>query len=265
LKAVRKHVQEKWVVLYIERWLKAPMQLEDGTRLERDRGTPQGGVVSPVLANLFLHYAFDAWMGREYPGLPWCRYADDGLVHCRTLKEAEAVKAKLQERLAACHLEMHPTKTRIVYCKDKLRKGNYPIKTFDFLGYTFRPRVLWDRKRKEVFDGFTPAVSKAALRSMRKKVRELDFRKQTQMELRDIARRLNPILRGWIEYYGHYNPSALYPLYRYINQTLVAWAGRKYKRFRRHKTRAGKWAQSLPLKCPHLFEHWSRRTIGTFA
>jgi group II intron reverse transcriptase/maturase len=265
LKAVRKHVQEKWLVLYIERWLKAPIQLEDGTRLERDRGTPQGGVVSPVLANLFLHYAFDAWMGREYPDLPWCRYADDGLVHCRTLKEAEAVKAKLQERLAECHLEMHPTKTRIVYCKDRLRKGNYPIKTFDFLGYTFRPRALWDRKRKEVFDGFTPAVSRAALRSMRQKVKELEFRKQTQMELGDIARRLNPILRGWIEYYGHYNPSALYPLYRYINQTLVAWAGRKYKRFRRHKTRAGKWAQSLPLKCPHLFEHWSRRTIGTFA
>jgi group II intron reverse transcriptase/maturase len=265
LRAVRKHVQEKWIVLYIERWLKAPMELEDGTRVERTRGTPQGGVISPVLANLFMHYAFDAWMGRVYPSLSWCRYADDGLVHCRSLREAEALKADLKIRFAECHLEMHPTKTRIVYCKDKLRSGDYPVKTFDFLGYTFRPRVLWDRKRQKVFDGFTPAVSTAALSSMRQKIKQMEFRKITHMELKDIARRLNPVLRGWIEYYGRYNPSALYPLYRYINKTLVAWAMRKYKWLRRHKTRASIWAQSLPQKFPNLFVHWSRRTIGTFA
>jgi RNA-directed DNA polymerase len=265
LKAARKHVKEAWVLLYIERWLTAPMQLEDGTQLARDRGTPQGGVISPVLANLFLHYAFDAWMGREYPELPWCRYADDGLVHCRTLEEAEAVKASLQKRLAECQLEMHPTKTKIVYCKDGSRKGKYPNKSFDFLGYTFRPRDAKNSKRNSVFVNFSPAVSKAALRSMRQKIREMNFRNRTQMELKDIAHQLNPILRGWIEYYGCYSPSALYPLYRQVNMTLVAWAMRKYRRLKGHKTRASLWLESFTVNCPRLFEHWSRHTIGAFA
>ena len=265
LKAVRKHVEEAWVQLYIERWLTAPMELEDGTRLERDCGTPQGGVISPVLANLFLHYAFDAWMERKYPELPWCRYADDGLVHCRTLEEAEAIKVALQKRLAECHLEMHPIKTKIVYCRDGSRKGKYPNKTFDFLGCTFRPRDVKNHKRNSMFVNFSPAVSNATLRSMRQKIRELNFRNRTQMELKDIARQLNPILRGWIEYYGRYSPSALYPLYRQVNMTLVAWAMRKYRRLKRHKTRASIWVESFTQTCPRLFEHWSRRTIGAFA
>jgi RNA-directed DNA polymerase len=191
LKAVRKHVHDKWALLYTERWLKAPMELEDGTQLERDRGTPQGGVVSPVLANLFMHYVFDAWMQREYPELPWCRYADDGLVHSRTLKEAEDLKLALQKRLAECGLEMHPDKTRIVFCKNGRRKGKYPNKSFDFLGYTFRPRSVITKEDNSVFDGFAPAVSRAALKAMRKKIRELDLRRRTQVELKDIARVLN--------------------------------------------------------------------------
>jgi RNA-directed DNA polymerase len=265
LKAARKHVQENWALLYIERWLKAPMELEDGTRIERTKGTPQGGVVSPVMANLFLH-AFDVWMKREYPALPWCRYADDGLVHCRTLEEAEAVKAALQMRLAECGLEMHPAKTRIIYCKDGSRKGKYPNKRFDFLGYTFRPRDVKNSKRNCMFVNFTPAVSNAALRCMRQKVRELNFRNRTQMELKDIARQLNPILRGWIEYYGRYSPSALYPLYRHVNMTLVAWAMRKYRRLKKRKTRASVWLEGYAeKKCPRLFVHWSQGTIGAFA
>jgi group II intron reverse transcriptase/maturase len=140
LRAVRKHITCKWALLYIERWLRAPMVLEDGTTKERSCGTPQGGVVSPILANLFMHYAFDVWMTRTHSELPWCRYADDGLVHCRTEQEAEALKAELQARLAECHLEMHPTKTKVVYCKDGKRKGKYPNVKFDFLGYCFRPR-----------------------------------------------------------------------------------------------------------------------------
>jgi RNA-directed DNA polymerase len=140
LRAVRKHVKCKWAIQYIERWLTAPMTMEDGTRVERTCGTPQGGVVSPVLANLFLHYAFDLWVARMHPDLPWCRYADDGLVHCRTEQEAQAVKAELQTRLAECRLEMHPTKTRIVYCKDGQRKGKYANRKFDFLGYSVLQR-----------------------------------------------------------------------------------------------------------------------------
>jgi RNA-directed DNA polymerase len=139
LKAVQKHVKCKWALLYIERWLTAPMEKE-GLLIERTRGTPQGGVISPILSNLFLHYAFDLWMTRTRPGLPWCRYADDGLVHCRSEQEAEALKAELQARLAECGLEMHPTKTKIVYCKDGKRKGRYPNVTFDFLGYQGRER-----------------------------------------------------------------------------------------------------------------------------
>ena len=147
LRAVRKHVTCPWAVLYIERWLTAPMSMEDGTRVERTRGTPQGGVVSPLLANLFLHYAFDLWMTRTHPELPWCRYADDGLVHCRNEQEAQAVMATLQARLAECHLEMHPTKTKVVYRKDGSRKGSHVNQGFDFLGYGFRPRLVKNSRR----------------------------------------------------------------------------------------------------------------------
>ena len=233
LRAVRKHITCKWALLYIERWLRAPMVLEDGTTKERSCGTPQGGVVSPILANLFMHYAFDVWMTRTHPELPWCRYADDGLVHCRTEQEAETLKVELQARLAECHLEMHPTKTKIVYCKDGKRKGKYPNVKFDFLGYCFRPRRVRRLRDNSLFGGFNPAVSSSAMKAMRETIRDLNLRRQTQLTLQDIAQQLNPLLRGWIAYYGRYAPSALYPVLRYVNQTLVAWAMRKFKRFKR--------------------------------
>jgi RNA-directed DNA polymerase len=166
-----KHTECKRVRLYIGRWLTAPLQQADGTLVERTKGTPQGGVVSPVLANLFLHYAFDAWMGRTFPGVPWCRYADDGLVHCKTESEALAIKAALKTRLAECGLEMHPEKTHVVYCKDGSRKEKHPNTKFDFLGYSFRPRVVKNRKRNRLFVSFSPAVSSSALKSMRETTR----------------------------------------------------------------------------------------------
>jgi len=150
LKAVRKHVKCEWALLYIERWLTAPM-MKDGILIERCCGTPQGGVISPILSNLFLHYAFDLWMVRTHPDLPWCRYADGGLVHCRTEQEAQAVMAELQARLAECGLEMHPTKSKIVYCKDGKRRGRYPSVTFDFLGYQFRPRMVENSQNESLF------------------------------------------------------------------------------------------------------------------
>jgi len=258
-------VKCKWAVLYIERWLKAPMELEDGTRVERTRGTPQGGVISPVLANLFMHYTFDAWMTREHPDLPWCRYADDGLVHCRTEAEAVAVKAKLAARLAECQLEMHSDKTKIVYCKDGNRRGKYPNMKFDFLGYCFRPRTTRNRKRNEVFTGFGPQVSASSLKTMRQKIRELKLRKRTQIRLADIAREINPILQGWLNYYGRYNPAAMYPMWRYVNVTLVAWAMRKYKRYAGRKTQAGRMIAAIAIKRPRLFVHWHQSKAGTFA
>ena len=264
-RALTKHVKSEWATLYIERWLTAPMQLADGTRVERTRGTPQGGVVSPVMANLFLHYAFDVWMTRTFPDLPWCRYADDGLVHCRTEAEALAVRAALQARLAECGLEMHPTKTKIVYCKDGKRKLAYSTVKFDFLGYCFRPRLVIRRRDNALFCGFNPAVSVSALKAMRSAIRNLNLRRKTQVSLPDIARQINPLLRGWIDYYGRFAPSALAPLLRYVNQTLLAWAMRKFKRFKAHKIRASQFLQQLAVTRPDLFVHWRRGMVGTFA
>jgi len=230
MRAVRKHVTCQWALLYIERWLKAPMVDEAGEKIERSRGTPQGGVVSPILSNTFLHYAFDLWMARTHPDLLWCRYADDGLVHCRSEQEAIALKAELHARLTACSLELHPSKTKIVYCKDGKRRGTYPNVKFDFLGYCFRPRLVRRFRDNTLFCGFNPAVSTSAMKAMRSMIRDLNLRRQTQLALADIAQRLNPLLRGWIEYYGRYAPSALYPLLRYVNQTLRACVMRKFKR-----------------------------------
>jgi len=265
LRAVRKHVQCRWALLYIERWLRAPMEREDGTNVERTRGTPQGGVVSPILANLYMHYAFDLWMARTYPDLPWCRYADDGLVHCRNEQEAHALKAALQARLMECRLEVHPTKTKIVYCKDGKRKGKYPNIKFDFLGYCFRPRSVRTSRDDKLFCGFNPAVSPSALKAMREEIRDLEVRRRTELSLAVIAERLNPLLRGWINYYGRYTPSALAPLLRYVNQTLLAWAMRKFKRFRGHKIRASQFLLNLSRQSAHLFVHWRLGMTGVFA
>jgi RNA-directed DNA polymerase len=265
MRAVRKHVTCQWALLYIERWLKAPMVNEAGERIERSRGTPQGGVVSPILSNTFLHYAFDLWMARTHPDLLWCRYADDGLVHCRSEQEAQALKGELHARLEACGLELHPTKTKIVYCKDGKRRGTYPNVQFDFLGYCFRPRLVRRFRDNTLFCGFNPAVSASAMKAMRSAIRDLNFRRQTQLALHDIAQQINPLLRGWLEYYGRYAPSALYPLLRYVNQTLLAWAMRKFKRFKAHKIRASGFLQRLAADRPDLFAHWQRGMVGTFA
>ena len=187
------------------------------------------------------------------------------LVHCRTEQEAEALKAELQARLAECHLELHPTKTKIVYCKDGKRKGTYPNVKFDFLGYEFRPRAVWGPQSGKLFCGYTPAVSPSALKAMRATIRDLHIRHRTQVSLADIARQLNPLLRGWIAYYGRYTPSALFPIFRYVNQTILAWVMRKYKRFRAHKIRAGHFLQRLGRDSASLFVHWRIGMAGAFA
>ena len=263
LKAVRKHVTCSWAVLYIERWLTAPME-RDGVRRARMCGPPQGGVISPVLANLFLHYTFDLWMKRTYPHLLWCRYADDGLVHCQTEQEAEALKVALQARLAECQLELHPDKTRIVYCKDIKRTVEYPTVMFDFLGYCFRPRLVKNTRTKQLFWGFNPAVSPGALKDIRSTIRALKFRRQTHLSLEDIAQRLNPLLRGWIGYYGRYTPSALQPLFRHVDLTLVGWARRKFKRFGAHLTQAHCFIKQVARDQVDLFTHWRLAAQGSF-
>ena len=265
MKAVKKHTDNKFVLLYIERWLKTPMQLPDGSLQEKTVGTMQGGVTSPILSNLFLHYVFDLWMTRQYPNLPWCRYADDGLVHCRTEQEAKELFRALSKRFEECLLEMHPTKSKIVYCKDGSRRKDYPNNKFEFLGYEFRRRVVKNNKRNSLFLNFTPAVSKTALKSMRAETRQWNFRNRTDLNLEDIANMYNPTLRGWINYYGRYSRSGLYPIFRHFNKTLVAWAMRKYKRFKNHKTRASIFLEKLCEKEPQLFAHWKIGMKGAFA
>lgn len=263
LKAVRKDVKCEWALLYIERWLTAPME-KNGEVVKRSRGTPQGGVVSPILSNLFLHYAFDVWMTRTHPDLPWCRYADDGLVHCRTEQEAEALMAELQARLAECGLQMHPTKTQIVYCKDNRRRERYPTVKFDFLGYQFRPRQVATSLRNEYFCGYTPAASPTVLKSMRATIKSLNIPRQTPGTLAEIAKQINPLLRGWIAYYGRFSRSALFSLADYVNRKLKAWIMRKYKRFRFHKTRASQFLRQLARARRDLFVHWQAFGTNTF-
>lgn len=265
MKAVRKHTECKWVMLYIERWLKAPLQLKDGTLVQRDKGTPQGGCVSPVLSNLFMHYVFDMWMKQKHPDKPWCRYADDGLVHLKTEVEAQEMLLALKERFEQCGLELHPVKTRIVYCKDGQRKQDKSNKTFDFLGYTFRARVCKNTKHNSLFVNFTPAVSKTALKAMRAKIRKDNLRNRTDLSLKEIAKWYNPILQGWLNYYGCYSRSWLYPVWRHFNKTLIAWAMRKYRHFRQRKTRASLFLEKIMRQQPKLFVHWRNGMKGVFA
>jgi group II intron reverse transcriptase/maturase len=265
MKAVCKHVSDEWILLYIKRWLIVPIQMPNGHLQDRNCGVPQGSVIGPILSNLFLHYVLDKWMQRHYPNTPWCRYADDGLAHCRTEEEAQELLCALNERFAECGLTLHPDKTKIVYCKDGSRKGTYPTTSFDFLGYTFRARTCKNSKRNTLFVNFTPAVSKAALKSMRATTRKCNVRNRTDLNLQDIARWYNPVLQGWLSYYGKYSKSALYPVCRHFNMTLVAWVTRKYRRFRHRKVWAAKFLEKIAEENPKLFVHWRNGMKGAFA
>jgi len=253
--ALKKHKPEKWEMLYIERWLKASVQQPDGRLIERVKGTPQGGVISPLLANLYLHYAMDEWLRIKYPHVPFERYADDSVVHCRTEREAKEILHSLKERLLQCGLELHPVKTKIVYCKDDDRKGNYPVTKFDFLGYTFRNRRSKNRWGK-YFVNFSPAVSNSAKKSIRQEMRRWKVHLRSDKTLEDISHMFNPVLRGWMNYYGKYYKSALYCVFRHFNRILTRWATRKYKKLRGHKRRAENRLGRIAEKQPYLFYHW---------
>jgi RNA-directed DNA polymerase len=255
MRAVRKHTDCKWILLYIERWLKVPFQKEDGTLVERTKGTPQGGVISPLLANLFLHYVLDKWMKRNYPQTPFCRYADDGVVHCRTEEEALKMKGVLEARFRECYLELHSEKTRVIYCKDEGRRKDHPHTSFDFLGFTFRPRKSKNRWGKH-FINFSPAVSNEAGRAMRREARRWKLHRRSDKSLEDLSRMFSPVVRGWMNYYGSFYKSALYPIFRHLNRILIRWAMRKFKRLRRHQRRAGYWLGRIAQKEPWLFPHW---------
>lgn len=255
-RAVAHHTTLPWVRLYIARWLRAPVQRPDGTQEPRTQGTPQGGVASPLLANLFLHYAFDAWMQRAYPRIHFERYADDILVHCRSEQEAQAVLAAIRGRVQQCGLEVHPTKTRIVYCKDDDRPEEFEPTQFDFLGFTFQPRRAKNRWGK-FFVSFLPAISTSAATAIRQTIREWRMAStRNNQSLEDVARLVNPVVRGWMNYYGRYYRSRVVQVLRHLNEALAAWARWKYKRFRRRERASMHWLHRIARRDPHLFVWW---------
>ena len=256
VKAVQANTDQKWVVLYVKRWLKTPIHMPDGTVVERDRGTPQGSAVSPVLANLFMHYAFDSWLEREFPAVEFERFADDAVVHCATERQAHHVWAALAERLESVGLRLHPDKTKVVYCKDRKRRRTYERTSFTFLGYTFRARKAPTSDGRSMFTAFLPAISKDALKDKGSVVRRWRIPLRTTSDLAELAEWMNPVIRGWMNYYGKFYRTEMDGLLRRINTYLVRWARRKFKRLRAFK-RAKRWWNSLQKRQPSMFVHWA--------
>jgi len=255
LRAVKKHTQEPWVLLYVERWLKAPVQLMDGTIEERALGTPQGGVISPLLANLFLHYAFDHWMRSNHPSNPFERYADDAVVHCETKEEAVKLKSEIARRMEQCGLELHPEKTKIVYCKDANRTGNYDHHHFDFLGFCFRPRLSRNR-HGQYFVNFSPAIAPKSKKSIYAEIRQRCLHKRSDLSVKALANKLNPVVRGWIEYYGAFFQSELLFLVRHLDKLIYRWVIRKYKKQGCNFKKAESWVRRIRSARPNYFVHW---------
>jgi len=255
LRAVSKHTEVAWVLLYVRRWLVAPLQKEDGSLVERDRGTPQGSAISPLLANIFLHHVFDTWMAEQFPDICFERYVDDIVVHCVNKGQAKRTLVAITARLARCGLELHPDTTRIVYCHDENRRGRHDHTSFDFLGYTFRRRGCRNGEG-EVFDGFAPAISDTAAKEIRRRIRQWRLHWRTDQSLADLARTINPIVRGWINYYGRFYRSWLARSLARINDYLVRWARQKYKRLIDHPSRSWRWLEGVERRSPTLFVHW---------
>lgn len=259
MKAVKHHCKEKWMVMYIERWLRAPVQYPDGAVKESKQGTPQGGVISPLLANLYLHYAFDMWMGREYPEVKFERYADDAVIHCESREQAEQIKGSLMKRLEECHLSLHPEKTKVVYCKDGTRRINYPEQRFKFLGYTFERRSARNQKTGKRFLRFLPAMSNEAGKSFRDKLKQEKHFRRTQQSVEQLAAEINPKVRGFYNYFSHCYRSKLFRLNDWLDTSIVRWWWRKtgcsWKK-------AWSFLRRLAKQQPDLFAHWKLRLPG---
>jgi RNA-directed DNA polymerase len=256
MRAVRKHIQQSWMILYIERWLKTSFITKTKEVITRKSGTPQGGVVSPILANLFMHYAFDRWITKNYPDAPFERYADDAIIHCKSEQRALEILAALKMRLTECKLELHPQKTKIIYCKDKDRTGDYPHTEFDFLGYTFKRVFIKDRLGRLQFN-FLASLSRKSAKAFRDKLKALSIHRRTGCKIDMLAELLGPLIRGWLNYFRRFNFSAVKYTMDWVNRRLIKWAMCKYKRFKRHQRRAIEWLRKLAQREPNMFSHWT--------
>jgi len=257
MKAVEVHVEEAWIKMYIERWLEAPVVTSTGVEEKaEDKGTPQGGVLSPLLANLFLHYALDKWLKREYPQIAFTRYMDDVIVHCTSQKEAAYILARIKERLAACKLSLNEEKTCIVYCKSEGRDGDYPKVTFDFLGYTFKPSTSYNRWKKQKFLGFNPEISNKSQKKIGEEIRAKDKCMNFCKNIEELAKLLNPSIRGWLNYYGYIRKSGMGKVFFMLNKRIIAWLRKKYKRWRTKK-KCLAMLKRLRSTYPILFAHWA--------
>lgn len=258
-KAVARHATQPWVMLYVARWLQAPMLMPDGTLARRTKGTPQGGPISPLIANIFLHYGFDTWMTREFPGVRFERFADDVVVHCVTERQAHQLREAIGRRFADIGLQLHPDKTRIVYCKDDRRRLDYSAVTFTFCGYAFRPRKAWDKIRGRARTGFLPAVAPGKLADMSRKVASWRLHRRTTGNLADLAEEINPVLRGWLNYFTAFYPSAVIPIGKRVDRHLMRWARWKYKRLKPSEDRTRTWLNAVRQRSPRMFAHWALR------
>jgi RNA-directed DNA polymerase len=264
--AVERHVTEKWVVLYIKRWLEAPVITKSGEQIKKQgKGTPQGGVISPLLANLFLHYAFDKWLEKTDGSVKFTRYADDVILHCNTKVHAERVLKLVHERMESVGLELHPRKTKIVYCRDHRRKESYREVKFDFLGYSFQPRTAYSKTKKKLFIGYDCAISISSRKRIAAKLEELQVSKLTFKSIVGVAQYLNPTIRGWVHYYGKFKMYELTKVFRLLSKRLVWWARKRYKRYKTSIRKGYKWLSNVRKQYPTLFYHWNFSQINVIA
>jgi RNA-directed DNA polymerase len=266
LLAVEKHVPENWVKLYVKRWLEAPVFTTSGALLQKEgKGTPQGGVISPLLANLFLHYAFYKWLEKTDKSVQFSRYADDVIIHCKSKVHAEQILNLVHQRMESVGLELHPKKTKFVYCRDYRRKGKYRTVKFDFLGYSFQPRTAFSKKTKKLFISYDCAISISSRKQIADKIEELNVNKLTFKSLVGVAQYLNPIIRGWVHYYGKFKMYELTKVFRLLSKRLVWWARKRYKRYKTSIRKGYKWLATVRKQYPTLFYHWSFTQINIIA
>ena len=255
--SLEKHVDEGWIKMYIKRWLEAPIQLQESTlKYPNGKGTPQGGVISPLLSNLYLHYVIDKWMAINFPKIKMERYADDMIVHCETEIQAKQLLGEIKKRFSMCGLTVHPEKTKIVYCKKAGRNLQRNQVQFDFLGFSFRPIMMKLRKGGH-FLQYDCKMSRKSKKRILSDLREMQLHRKTNSNLQDLANRLNPKIRGWLNYYGKIKRDSLKPVFYYLHHRLIKWILKKYKRFKGSQILAVKWLRKMTIAFPNLFYHWS--------